>query len=305
NNDILLKVIKRDDLNAKEIYIWKHLVEWGVAQLVDSHKRIYVKLDTTQWKDCDFMTFKKYLDPFIPYIRFHEMSIEDLHHNIRPYEKALPKNLYRDLETYFTFDRKPKCAELNSRISIDSVIIERKQSEIISSWIEKKSKKLSCQFKLSYRGTRDKFNFNSVIDIYDCDVATLLLIKVKKSDLIIGGYNPSGWKTIYDDDPYEEQEDYEEQQEYYEYLRENNEYLWTSTEDRRHSNTHILSRVEIPENAIYNYNQNNDTYDEPYMNFGGRDLVLNGRHVSCSQYSYEKMFDGDAYFDAEEIEIFK
>ncbi|CAG8791569.1 1003_t:CDS:2, partial [Gigaspora rosea] len=81
--------------------------------------------------------------------------------------------------------------------------------------------------------------------------ATLVLIKAENSDLIIGGYNLSGCKVIYDEE-----------------FDEEDEYLWTSTDDKC------------------------------------GDLVLNGRNVSCSQRNYEKIFDGNAFFDAEEIEIF-
>ncbi|CAG8834298.1 20831_t:CDS:2, partial [Cetraspora pellucida] len=56
-----------------------------------------------------------------------------------------------------------------------------------------------------------------------------------------------------------------------------------------------------PEKAIYNR-----TSYESWLNFGGGDLILNGRSGSCSKCNYEKVIlDKKKIFIAEQVEIFK
>src|SRR5207244_1429108 len=151
---------KRGDLNSKEINIWNHLVKWGTVQLATSLEKS-VEFDITKWDDNDFMSFKTILEPFLPYIRFYEISSEEFFYNVRPYREVLSENLYEDLMAYLIANAKPQYSKLLPRygnVHIDSVIIGRRHSVNISSWIERKLEKLSCKFILSYRGTREKFN---------------------------------------------------------------------------------------------------------------------------------------------------
>ncbi|CAG8779970.1 36254_t:CDS:2 [Gigaspora margarita] len=170
NKDILLSLVKRDDMDIEEIDIWKYLLKWGTAQSVafkESSKGKSQKMDVTKWEDSDFASLKKSLDPFIPYIRFHEISREDFYHHIRPYKKAIPENIYEDLMAYLMANIIPKISNLPSRcgsINIDSVIIERNKAAVITNWIEKRTnfaRKPFYQFTLTYRATRDGFNYNT------------------------------------------------------------------------------------------------------------------------------------------------
>ncbi|CAG8839135.1 4774_t:CDS:1, partial [Cetraspora pellucida] len=87
DKDILVRIIKRDDLNTQEINIWNHLVKWGTVHLATSLGRNPAEFDITKWNDNDFMSFKNFLDPFLPYIRFYEISSEEFYYYIRPYKK--------------------------------------------------------------------------------------------------------------------------------------------------------------------------------------------------------------------------
>src|SRR5260364_136032 len=92
NKDIILSLVKRDDMDIEEIDIWKYLLKWGTAQFVafkGPSKEKFQMTDVTKWKDNDFASLKKSLDPFIQYIRFHEISHEDFYHHIRPYKKVI------------------------------------------------------------------------------------------------------------------------------------------------------------------------------------------------------------------------
>ncbi|RIB28435.1 hypothetical protein C2G38_2059406, partial [Gigaspora rosea] len=73
---------------------------------------------------------------------------------------------------------------------------EAQAAEIIS-WIDKKADTYTAtnnpyEFKLLLRGTRDGFTSTTFWNL--CDKQTnVVVVKVKDTDEILGGYNPSGW----------------------------------------------------------------------------------------------------------------
>ncbi|CAG8664477.1 5920_t:CDS:1, partial [Scutellospora calospora] len=191
DKDILLMLIKRDYMNIEEIDIWKYLVKWGTAQSIASKGKPVIN-----WGENEFLSFKKSLDPFISYIRFHEISREEFYFHVRPYKKAIPENIYEDLVAYLMANINLEVSKLPSRcisISIDSVIIEKDKAIVITDWIENSTtftgKPSSYQFTLTYRATRDGFDYDTFIKNNDCCVV-LVLIKISDSAKIIGGYNP-------------------------------------------------------------------------------------------------------------------
>ncbi|CAG8830474.1 8648_t:CDS:2, partial [Cetraspora pellucida] len=249
--DIVLILIKKDMMNIEEIDIWRYLVKWGTAQSI-LFKEKSAETNVTNWSESDFASFKKCLEPFIPHIRFHEITREDFYYHVRPYKKAIPENIYEDLMAYLMANISCKIStKLPSRksVSIDSVIIEQDKAEIITNWIERRntfSRQPFYQFILTYRATRDGFDYNKFIDnnVDNCNQAILGLIKVSGSTKIIGGYNPLGLRNC-------------------------------------SNNTHILSRVKNPSRAIFNR-------EGTWMNFGNADLILNGKNGSCMLNNYEK-----------------
>ncbi|CAG8691161.1 29857_t:CDS:2, partial [Racocetra persica] len=275
DKDIFLKLVMRDDLDIEEIDTWKYLIKWGTAQSAPKGKS---KADVANWGDNDFASFKRFLDPFIPHIRFHEISRDDFYFHVRPYKKAIPENLYEDLVAYLMANVNPKVSKLPSRcgsINIDSVIIERDKAAAIINWIEKRAifaRKPLYQFRLTYRATRDGFDYNKFM-ANNCSGAILGLIKVSDSERIIGGYNPLGLRN----------NAYNYNRGYYGSAR------WEATNDSfifcfenvNGSDTHILSRVRNSAAAIYSYDAN-------WLNFGNSDLILNGQNGSCTQSQYEK-----------------
>ncbi|CAG8513151.1 8701_t:CDS:2 [Dentiscutata erythropus] len=255
------------------------------------------KTDIANWGENDFESLKKSLEPFISYIRFHEISRDDFYHHVRPYKKAIPEDLYEDLVGYLMANINPKISKLPSRlgsIKIDSVIIERDKAAIITNWIEKRDnffRKPFYQFTLTYRATRDGFDYNNFI-ANNCNCVVLGLIKVSDSGKIIGGYNPLGLRNM---------NNYN-----HNYNRGRlHRAQWETTddsfifcfEDGKSSDDHILSRVNDPSYAIYNYGGN-------WMNFGNADLIVNGQNGTCSQCHYELEILDANNFVVEELEIF-
>src|SRR6266498_6024427 len=79
----LISLIKRDDLQMKEIEIWEHVLKWGLAQ------NPTLILDPVTWSDNDFKIMENTLQHCLPLIRFFSLSSEDFFQKVRPYKKLL------------------------------------------------------------------------------------------------------------------------------------------------------------------------------------------------------------------------
>ncbi|CAG8689131.1 25573_t:CDS:2, partial [Gigaspora rosea] len=177
--DIILEFIKRDDLAIEEIDIWKYLVKWATEQ--DTNSSIITDVDMTDshyQEEFEFTLLKKNIEPFIPYIRFCEMTRDEFYYHVMPYEKILPENLYESLIGYFMANLKVRDVILRPRnelISIDSAIIKGKHARIIIRWIEginALTKELFAEFTCIYRATDCKFDYEKFIKVLDAIYST-------------------------------------------------------------------------------------------------------------------------------------
>ncbi|CAG8481516.1 663_t:CDS:2 [Racocetra persica] len=262
DKDIFLELIKRIDLDIEGIDIWNYLVKWGIAQSIASDE-MSANADVTNWKADDFASFKKSLDPFI---RFHEISRTYLMANVNLEVSRLPSHF--------------------RSINIDSVIIEGDKAAIISNWIEKRTTfagKPFYQFTLIYRATRDGFDYNEFI-ANNCNGAILGFTCHRDNKFRSYG----NAFTLHND--YNDYRSYSQ---------------WESTDDSfifcfengKSFDTHIISRVKVPSQAIFNCRSS-------WLNFGNSDLVLNRKNGSCIQSHYEKKILNDESFVVEELETF-
>ncbi|GES84532.1 hypothetical protein GLOIN_2v1882676 [Rhizophagus clarus] len=64
----LVLLIKRDDLQMKEVEIWEHVLKWGLAQ----NPTLF--LDPVTWTDEDFKMMKNTLRSCLPLVRFFSLS---------------------------------------------------------------------------------------------------------------------------------------------------------------------------------------------------------------------------------------
>ncbi|GBC10236.1 hypothetical protein RclHR1_09460009 [Rhizophagus clarus] len=124
----------------------------------------------------------------------------------KQYKNILPEDLVEDVIQYFSDpNSKPLLKNLPLRISVypfDSKIINAKDAATIASWIGKKEgipyrlKDIPFKFKLIYRASREGFNANKFHECCDNKGPTVVIIKVRNSGEIIGGYNPLDWRSI-------------------------------------------------------------------------------------------------------------
>ncbi|RIB15182.1 hypothetical protein C2G38_2193026 [Gigaspora rosea] len=289
DRDILYGLLEREDLEVDEIEIWENLIKWGIAQNVNSND-IKIPNDVTKWTEEHFIALKNSVEQFIPLIRLFEISSKDFYYKVRPYKKILPKNIYEDLMSHYLAETEPRTLILSPRMGrwrIDSVIMKPKHAVIIANCIKRIDGKLCIsamvpyEFILLYRGSLHGFN-NSVFRSYaNNQGSAIVVVKVKDSGQIIGGYNPCGW--IYRSFP-----------------------TWANTFDSfifsfgngKSSDDYKISRVSNHQHAVYDYANNG-------AHFGQSDLVLNNINGACNKYSYEESILDTNNFCIEEIEVFK
>ncbi|RIA97531.1 hypothetical protein C1645_801737 [Glomus cerebriforme] len=196
---LLEVILKRDDLNLKEIEIWENLIKWGLAQEQTLNK------DVTKWNQDDLNTFKRILYKFIPLIRFYDISSEDYFNKVKPYKKILSKELRDDISKFHMVPgykpiytpRQPKFNIDN----IDSIIISR----FFPNWIDRKEEKytksIPYEFNLIYRASRDGNTAAAFHARCNNKGANIVIVKIKNSEQIVGGYNPLFWSSDNNDMP--------------------------------------------------------------------------------------------------------
>ncbi|RGB27416.1 hypothetical protein C1646_386619 [Rhizophagus diaphanus] len=203
----LISLIKRDDLQMKEIEVWEYVLKWGLA------KNPTLILDPETWSDDDFKTMKNTLVRCLPSIRFFSLSSREFSQKVRPYQKLLNQQLYEELLNFYLDPgsvsndnilrpRNIKINEIKSQIN-NSKIVDSNIILTVSKWIDKMTNNdeiyrklyLSYKFELLLRGSRDGFTPKRFHELCDGKPKTVTFIKVKGTEENIGGYNPLIWET--------------------------------------------------------------------------------------------------------------
>src|SRR5579871_1196625 len=87
----LVQLIKRDDLQMREIEVWEHVLKWGLAE----NPTFLPDPDT--WSDEDFKTMENTLQHCLTLIRFFSLSNKEFLQKVRPYKKLIKHQLYENL----------------------------------------------------------------------------------------------------------------------------------------------------------------------------------------------------------------
>ncbi|EXX72751.1 uncharacterized protein OCT59_006024 [Rhizophagus irregularis] len=289
DKDILYGLLERNDLQIEEIDVWDSLIKWGIEQTPGLGS---MNSNRIKWSNINYEALKKTLDSFIPLIRFAEISSAEYFDKVRPYKSIIPYHICEEIEEYYFKGTLPMTTTLPPRSGIiqkiESNIIKPRLSSIIINWIERKDsnyngkkKDTVYNFNLIYRKSRDGM-FNNIQNICTEQGAILVLIQVKYSEKIFGGYNPIGW---HNNNPSNNRSFNKRGL----YSRNNlNQYLSTkesfifSFENNEDIKNMKISRVINSSYAIYNTGNG--------VNFGGSDLNLENGYLSLSHSgNYENL----------------
>ncbi|RIB20911.1 hypothetical protein C2G38_2140940 [Gigaspora rosea] len=299
----LISLIKRDELQMEEVKIWKHIIEWGIAQNPG------IPPEPRNWSNDNFLTMKTTLQNCLPHIRYFQISSDDVINYLQPYRRMIDDNLWDDImKKLLSPNRSVSSVILPPRVVLTqilphrtsepfSTIINETHAAEITSWIDKKADAYTAtnypyEFKL-LRGTRDGFTPNSFWNLCDKQINIVVVAKIKGTDEILGGYNPIGWDKSASTSVH----------------RKCKESFIFSLKNGTIQNS-ILSRVKNPKYAI-------DCYSSCGPAFGGSyncELIFFSPSVCWNRLdSYEKRirnistynFSGYSYFSLDEYEIFK
>ena len=200
---------------------------------------------------------------------------------VLPYEKILPKELYKDLLKSFLSLSDPNSKPI--KITINSKIITYQHAELISKWIDRQEitdeLKSSYEFKLLYRGSRDGLTVDKFHEFCDNIPRTVTIVKVDDSNEILGGYKPIEWKSNGG------------------YCKTKDSFIFSFNNDEI-----ILSRVMNENNAIFNSRYHGPSFGEADFHIL-RSLNNNGY---CKKSSYGKSIrKTEENFAIEEMEVFQ
>ncbi|CAB4474044.1 hypothetical protein RhiirA5_411214 [Rhizophagus irregularis] len=193
----LIKFLQIDDLSIEEFHVWNAVLDWAFVKNADLNEK-----KVTLWSVQEIECFKKTLKPFIPFIRFFQISSSKYFDYVYEFSKVLPEELVNKLLEYYLKGNSPTnylLLPLRKVRTIDSDFITSEQAEIISCWIENDTQEklinLEWEFKFNLLYST-KRNGNSVEMFHEyCDNkgATVILVKTNLPGEIIGGYNPISW----------------------------------------------------------------------------------------------------------------
>ncbi|GES93524.1 hypothetical protein GLOIN_2v1782772 [Rhizophagus clarus] len=287
----LVQLIKRDDLQMKEIEIWEHVLKWGLAQ------NPTINSDPNTWSDNDFKTMENTLQHSLPLIRFFSLSSKDFLQKVHPYKNLLKRQYYENLlNSHLNPDSEPADnISLPRNIKIDGIIDSKIVKNlniisIISRRIDKmvinnkfdylRELYLPYKFKLLLRGSRDGFSPKKFNELCSGKPYTVTFIKVKGTEEILGGYNPLKWESSG---------------------------VWIKNKDcfifsikNNNAKSAIISNIENIDNALcYGYN---GLYFGDISIFSSYDC----QYISYKKCNYEKKIrESEGGFYMEDYEVFQ
>ncbi|CAG8748687.1 26651_t:CDS:2, partial [Gigaspora margarita] len=159
--DALKLILKCDNLDMKECFIWKRLVKWGFAQ----HTTPENKMTCRDTRVDAINILKKTLHELIKFIRFHQIDRKDIIPEVWDYKDILPNDLLKDiLHCYLDLDVKPLHQKFLIRwgnFKSNSNLINREIALLFTKWIDeetinnKTSKGFRYKFNLLFRSSLD------------------------------------------------------------------------------------------------------------------------------------------------------
>ncbi|CAG8543235.1 2374_t:CDS:2, partial [Ambispora gerdemannii] len=163
NQEILLRLLKHNNLGIEEGILWDNVIKWCRSQtplINEKNDNNYTNL--SEWTLEDFRALGKTLEPFVPFIRFFEISSADFYDKIRPYKKSLPPELYEEMLAFYLRGAKSTLNQLPVGVSLtklDSNIITWKHAALLGNWIDHtvKHRRNLYRFNLLFRASRDGF----------------------------------------------------------------------------------------------------------------------------------------------------
>ncbi|KAF0541192.1 serine-enriched protein [Gigaspora margarita] len=91
SENILVFILRIDNIQMDEGKIWDHTINWGIAQ------NSFLPHNLDQWTDEHFLALKHSLQNCLSLIRYFQISAEDVIEKVQPYKKILDSTLWTEI----------------------------------------------------------------------------------------------------------------------------------------------------------------------------------------------------------------
>jgi hypothetical protein len=81
SGDMLIDLLKRENIDMEEVEIWKYVVKWGIHKCSNSLS----EKDVKEWEEEDFNELWEILKDYVELIRFGDISSGDFSSEVKPY----------------------------------------------------------------------------------------------------------------------------------------------------------------------------------------------------------------------------
>ncbi|RIA95819.1 hypothetical protein C1645_454102 [Glomus cerebriforme] len=207
--NLVIAFLKLDNLIMKEIEIWNYLLKWGKAQIPPKEDGSpAIDDDEHKWSKENIKALGEALKGCIPHIRWFHIEPSELFNKIWPLREIFPPEL---LEEIFRHHFTPELPIDSSTfvyykpqrpLPFESTILQQHHIAELANWIDRKEGKnlytyftMPYNFNLLVRGSRDGFSSGTFHDKCDSKGASIVVMKVRGTNEILGGYNPVHWMT--------------------------------------------------------------------------------------------------------------
>ncbi|CAG8576566.1 15185_t:CDS:2 [Cetraspora pellucida] len=209
--DVLIWLLKKEDVQMTELELWQNVISWGITQNPSLGPKI------SSWTSEEMNLFGETINPCIPLIRFEHISNDDFCITVLPFQRFLPPEQQRSPRYNSSEDTLnnnglfPRLTRPKRTAFIDSNIINISHAALIANWIKhkpsvntqvrtnlkfQKPSSIPYSFQLLYRASRDGFSAKSFHKFVDnCLNPTFIIIKLKLSSQIIGGFTSKSWQS--------------------------------------------------------------------------------------------------------------
>jgi len=117
DQSVLLRLLKYDDFAMEEIHIWECLVKWVMAK-----SPLPDQSTVSQWSSPDFTVFQKAIGPFLPHIRFIDISGQDYLQKVKPFKVVSGEMKSELVKFHYNPLYKPKFKFLPARNKIFDLV---------------------------------------------------------------------------------------------------------------------------------------------------------------------------------------
>ncbi|CAG8435010.1 4366_t:CDS:2 [Scutellospora calospora] len=312
----LAELLKMDVLQMDELTIWNIVILWGISKVP-----YLSESSIDDWTQDDWELLKSGLANIIPLIRFEHISKRDLYNTVKPFSEILPKQVLSKISIQANENSVNEINFTNLNIStpkrfqqIDSTIISVSHLSQISDWIKGESccdslQSISFNFTLILRASRDGYSpktFHRWCDDYGAP--TLIVIKLKDSCQVIGGYNCFSWKSplLFSTAQHDE-----------------NAFIFSlcdkdgNRKKAKVARPKLLIKKKCRNNSKRNFMKDAKKHfksPSPSLKFsrlcgpcfGKSDLKIQNRFCYCKQQDYdESIIEQSGFFEIEDYEIFR